>query len=625
MRDLCLSDTPALMTMPLPKTNGSTFGLWGDDPMTIRDLPTSVCKKVSGLRTSISIVLLVYLAACAVEVAIDGPESITITIIGTNDLHGAIVATNGAGGLHIFSGYLKNIRAKRAADGGAVLLIDAGDMWQGTLESNLGEGASVVQAYNALGYTAAAIGNHEFDYGPEGPHATPESADEDGQGALKARAAEAEFSILAANLIDTATGVPVAWPNVSPSIMTEVAGIKVGIIGALTERTRATTNIANISGLSIDPLVTSVTREALQLRQAGAEVVIVAAHAGSACQEFTDPDDLSSCYLPGEVFRLAQGLRTGLVDVIIGGHVHKGIAHNINGLSVISSFSRGLAFGRVDITVKQHPLGVNSKTVYPPQFICEFTITGTSNCANGPQGAARSEYAGSVVTPDAELQDLMRPSIVEALRYKKREIGVIVESTFTRYHEPESALGNLLTDIMLEITAGADVAIHNTVGGIRADLQSGPLTFGGIYELFPFDNQMIKLSVSGAELRKLFTHQFQGDRWAAGVSGMHLTAECRGPQLVVTMIKNNGQVIDDDEQLTLVTTDFLAVGGDNIFVPIMPTGGYEVEPRSPGFRDGIVRWFERHQGTLRQADFYDASNRRFTFPAELPISCGDTK
>lgn len=572
-------------------------------------------------KSFVTIALLASFAACSPEVTLDSPDSTIITIIGTNDLHGAIVPSQGAGGLHVFSGYLSNIRDERAADGGAVLLIDAGDMWQGTLESNLSEGASVVRAYNALGYAAATIGNHEFDYGPAGPHAAPHSEDEDGQGALKARAAEAKFPILAANLIDEASGVPVAWPNVSPSTMTDIAGIKVGIIGAITENALTTTNIANVSDLSIAPLVSSVSREALTLRRAGAEVVIVAAHAGSTCGEFTNPDDLSSCDLAGEVFRLAQGLPSGLVDVIIGGHIHEGIAHNINGISVISSFSRGVAFGRVDITFTSGHMGYSSKRIYPPEYICEFRRSDATNCSSTGQGAPRPVYAGKVVTPDAELEALIRPIISEALEYKKREIGVVAETHFMRSNNPESPLGNLLTDIMLQISDGADVAIHNTVGGIRADLPAGPLTFGHIYEMFPFDNLMVILSVSGGELRKLFETQFQTGHWAANVSGLQLVAECHGGRLMIAMTKDDGSTVNDEDQLSIVTTDFLASGGDNIFPPIMPSGGFKVDPESPKFRNGIVTWFEEHQGQIRVADFYSTDNPRFTFPGRLPISC----
>src|SRR5262245_10540959 len=87
-----------------------------------------------------------------------------LSIVGTNDLHGGVLQRGDRGGLAVLGGYVNNLRAARARDGGAVLLVDAGDMFQGTLESNLNEGASVIAAYNTLGYAAAAVGNHDFDF-----------------------------------------------------------------------------------------------------------------------------------------------------------------------------------------------------------------------------------------------------------------------------------------------------------------------------------------------------------------------------------------------------------------------------------------------------------------------------
>ena len=89
-----------------------------------------------------------------------------LSVVGTNDLHGYILGPAAAG--RIFG-----MRAARAAEGGGVVLLDAGDMFQGTLESDPVEGASVVRGYNALGYQAAAVGNHEFDFGPEGDGGGP--------------------------------------------------------------------------------------------------------------------------------------------------------------------------------------------------------------------------------------------------------------------------------------------------------------------------------------------------------------------------------------------------------------------------------------------------------------------
>ncbi len=97
----------------------------------------------------------------------ESAQTVTFSIVGTTDLHGNVFGGNGRGGLELLGGYLDNLHAARAADGGAVLLIDAGDTYQAGIESDLSEGAIVVDAYNALGYTAAVIGNHEFDFGPD--------------------------------------------------------------------------------------------------------------------------------------------------------------------------------------------------------------------------------------------------------------------------------------------------------------------------------------------------------------------------------------------------------------------------------------------------------------------------
>jgi len=228
-------------------------------------------------------------AVLAAPAPADKPRRVTISIVGTNDLHGHVEA------LPVLGGYLRNLRAARARDGGGVLLVDAGDMFQGTLESNLGEGAGVVHAYNALGYDAAAIGNHEFDFGPVGEAATPRAPGDDPRGALKQRAAEARFPLLAANLLDGATGEVVRWPNVRPWTVVEAAGVRVGIVGVTTMSTPRTTQAANFEGLRLAPLVPAITDAARAAQAAGAAVVVVTAHAGGGCRLLDDPDELSSC------------------------------------------------------------------------------------------------------------------------------------------------------------------------------------------------------------------------------------------------------------------------------------------------------------------------------------------
>ena len=101
-------------------------------------------------RQGLIAVVAVWALACAETgsrpaVAPAAP-TITLSIVGTNDLHGGILQRGDRGGLALLGGYVANLRAARARDGGAVVLLDAGDMFQGTLESNLNEGASVIDA-----------------------------------------------------------------------------------------------------------------------------------------------------------------------------------------------------------------------------------------------------------------------------------------------------------------------------------------------------------------------------------------------------------------------------------------------------------------------------------------------
>jgi 5'-nucleotidase len=159
-------------------------------------------------RAAAAIVLSALLFSTGVVrvTGLDVPRHVTLSIVATTDLHGFAFERENRGGLALLGGYVRNLRVARAADGGALLLIDAGDTYQGGIESNLSEGAVVVDAYNAMGYTAAAIGNHEFDFGAVDVDGRRRSPGDDPRGALKVITARATYPMLAANLIDDATG-----------------------------------------------------------------------------------------------------------------------------------------------------------------------------------------------------------------------------------------------------------------------------------------------------------------------------------------------------------------------------------------------------------------------------------
>jgi 5'-nucleotidase len=543
---------------------------------------------------------------------------LTVSIVGTNDLHGGVVARNGRGGLALLGGYLKNLRAARARDGGAVLLLDAGDMFQGTLESNIGEGAAVVAAYNALGYTAAAIGNHEFDFGPVGKAATPRAPTDDPRGALRARAAEARFPFLAANLIETASGAPPGWTNVRPTALVDVAGIKVGIIGVMTLRALTATIAGNVGGLSVAPLADTIRSHATALRAQGASVVIVAAHAGGRCTTLDRPDDLSSCDPGGEILAVARDLPPGLVDVIVAGHTHAAMAHQVEGIAITEAYSNGRAFGRVDLSIDRRTRTVVGRRSFPPRDLCEREDPATKAC--GPRSDASlvaPEYEGAPVEPDAAVERVLAPALEQVRALKAEPIGVVLETPIRRLL-PVSPLGNLVTDAYLAAVPGADVAINNSGGGLRADLPAGPLTYGSVFEVMPFDNLMVRLRVTGQQLRQVFAASILQGRRGLGFAGVRVEARCEAGALAVTMTRPSGAAVGDRDTLLLVTTDFLATGGDGILAPIMPAGGFPVNADAPLVRDVLIEHLRRPGAPVREVQLVDATPR---LSVSGPITC----
>jgi 2',3'-cyclic-nucleotide 2'-phosphodiesterase (5'-nucleotidase family) len=551
--------------------------------------------------------IFVALVAFSIAACAAGPvtrDEVTISIIGTNDVHGALVANGRAGGLVTVSAYVDALRRARSADGGAVLVIDAGDMWQGTLESNLGEGAAVVAAYNAMGVTAAAIGNHEFDFGPEGPHAIPVETGEDPRGNLKRRASEARFPLLTANLIDSATGAPVDWDNVQPSVMIEAAGIKVGIIGVMTANALTTTIAANVGGLEIAPLAATITKEAQQLRNDGAVLVVVAAHAGGQCTDFSDHEDLSSCNMSAEIMRVANALEPGLVDYIIGGHNHNPIAHITNGVPITSNYSGTYSFGRVDFQVERARKAVVSRQVFAPQQ----TAPGT-----------RDQYEGFplVANPDVERVALLAAARADAL--KQEELGVTLTGPFELLPDIESAIGNLMTRAMLD-SFDADIAIHNVFGGIRAGLPAGELTYGAVFEMFPFDNIVSIQEISGQDLRRVITRMVGAHR-LPGFAGMRVFVSCDNAQMRVEMRLDDGRVIGDNDRIRIVANDFLALGGDDILTPAIPDSGFELRYDMPLTRDALVDWFRAGPDTLSPEDFQTHHAPQWNLPDAASTNC----
>ncbi|MCS6912441.1 MAG: bifunctional UDP-sugar hydrolase/5'-nucleotidase [Myxococcales bacterium] len=581
------------------------------------------------------------------------PAEVTIAVVGTSDLHGhveplvfevrdaaGVPHRVARGGLPLLGGYLANLRRRMP-----VVLLDGGDMFQGTLTSNLSEGQVVVEAYNVLGYTAVAIGNHEFDYGPVGPRSVVRSGTEgDPVGALKARAAAARFPFLAANVIEEATGRPVSWPNTYPSRLIEVPGVpglRLGVVGATAEDTPRTTNPLNLRGLRIERVVPTVRAEARALRRQGAAAVLLAVHEGGDCRSLADPKDLRPCdNADGRVIEIARNLQ-GEVDAIVGGHSHAGVAHLVGEVPVVQSFMGGRFFGRIDLTFRQQGgrfvLDRHRIRIHRPTQLCQVaapevpfalippgrTQLGTCDqrhLAGVPLRPA--VYEGQEVVPSAEVMAVIAPFVEAAAARRNAPLGVTLDRRLPRSHRSESELGRLLADLTREGAEAAtgqriDVALQNG-GGIRADLPAGPLRYGELYEVLPFDNQLAVVRLPGALLMEVLRRNLEDRGEVLVASGLSGEARCIKGTLELLLYDRAGQPVVAERTYTVAVSDFLASGGSGFAAVVekLPPGAVTVYEDLPPVRELIRAVLEKRKVISPPA------GPRLRLPGPRPLRCG---
>jgi 5'-nucleotidase len=518
-------------------------------------------------------------------------------IVGINDTHGALLAApaprwlsgrtrDEVGGAEWFAGYLGAIRAEARESGGAVIVLDAGDAFQGTLISNQFRGRSVTEVYNALGVTAAALGNHEFDFGVP---------------VLRERIAQAKYPVLAANVFLKGTRRRPEW--LRPSALVDAGGTKVGIVGLATVTTPITTNPVNVSDLEFVEGGPIAAQEADALRAKGATVVVICAHAGPRPPE-------------QEIQRVAEAVQ-GKVDAIVSGHHHIALGPPplvVGNIPIVQSGSKLTSFSTIELTLD--PSGrVRSAAVNG----------GALPRSGGPQAILHSwdgepaRWRGRTVEPDPAVAAILRGYDAQVRALRETRIGESLVDLMK--NDGGDLLGNLAADALRSGAGGslkARFALQNA-GGLRVDgIPAGPITFGQIFDLYPFDNEQIVVSLPADKLRDALEAVLHAGKAPMRVSGLRYVIDwdrfgagkdpARAPAgaIVVRMVdEDSGAVLCETKSCTerscqsncageaqpVSLTDFLANGGDGVRLP-------KDAPRQAGgalARDIIVAYVKEHR------------------------------
>ena len=519
-----------------------------------------------------------------------------LIVVGINDTHGALLAapaprylsaatTSEVGGADWFAGYLNAIRAAARQKGDEVVLLDAGDQFQGSLISNQFQGRSVIDVYNAIGVTASAIGNHEFDFGLP---------------VLRDNMKRARYPMLAANIFYQGTRNRPDWAR--PSVMVDLAGIRVGIIGLATVETKLTTNPVNVADLEFQDGGPIAAQEALALRAQGATVVLVTAHAGPLP--------------PGnEIQKIAEACR-GKVDAIVSGHHHTLLKAPIvvDNIPIVQSGQKLAAFSVIELSLDAR----NRPTAW-------VVNDGNLPEAGAPQPilhtfkGASATYRGHPIEAEPAVTKIIQEYDVQVKKLRDSKIG---ETTVElRKGGKDDLLANLAADALRSGAGGgltADFAFQNA-GGLRIpEIAAGPITFGQIFDLYPFDNRQVVVSLAAPAVRDALEAVLHLGKGPLRVSGLRYTINWQkfatpqalkaAPQgaIVTSLIDDKtGKPLCQTNlctpkecqwtcasgTYTVSVTDFLANGGDGL--SMLKGAPQQVGPVEA--RDMIVAFVKAHQ------------------------------
>lgn len=461
------------------------------------------------------------LAVCCGLYATSAQAAWSTTIIHVNDTHSHIDASmvNGQplGGYDRMAAVVKQIRQRDPS----ALFLHAGDTFQGTAYFSLFLAQPDARLYNHLGLTAMVVGNHEFDRGP---------------GVLQSFMNTARFPVIAANL-DVRRDPRLR--KLRPSTVINVKGRRVGIIGAVTPELPAISSPGPT--VRMRDALPAVQAEADRLTRNGVRYIILLSHMGYE-----------------EDVKAAAQLRH--IDVIVGGHSHTLLGQPIAGINPAGPYpTRCTAANGAPVFVVQSwewAKAVGALTV-------TFNDAGQVLAASGQLTPLTAD-----ITPDPAAKALLAPYRMKLASRQKQVLCQVTEPlTRDTVRTGANALAAHLADsaqMFAQRSTGA-VASFVNAGGVRADIAAGPLTWTDAVAVAPFENPLVAVQLTGAEIMKVLSHGCAGARGALlhPSKGFEYTIDMNAPSNArVTALRLNGQPLRPEGLYTVVFSAYIVNGGD---------------------------------------------------------------
>lgn len=521
-------------------------------------------------------------------------KPIKVSFLLTNDLHGHV-----ENGLTYLGSIADQIRSspEYKKNEAALIVLDSGDQFQGTLMSNFDEGETMFKTLNQIGYDAVIPGNHDYDFGPLGwlydkPRA--DHSEDNPRGVIGKLANMANFPLISANtylkssikqkltgnkiiINDSCAPVDKAIPSseldfasasgpefLKPYVIVEKAGLKIALIGIDNHSTSTTTTYDSVADLCFRDEVDTYVEVRKQL-EGKADVFVLVMHNGNASNSF-DGSEIAE--------KINKAIPNG-VHLVAAGHTHN--THDVvaGGVHVIQDGANGRAFGRVDLFVDP-----STRQVLPAQTKSKAGIAIDANKCDKTKLPFVCDHLSLPIPSHPVIDTIITDALSKVAPLAKRKVAVASEKVeINRVNE--SALGDILADALRKAT-GTQVSFMNT-GGIRTDLAKGDILYEDLFEVSPFQNQAVIIrGMKWSMLRATLDVAAKtcGAYGTLVVSGIKMKFEryCApntsvDPRRDLSLLhvelndgtvlydKDTGVNVSDDYPIDVTTLDFLALGG----------------------------------------------------------------
>ncbi len=471
-------------------------------------------------------------------------DDFSIGLMHTNDTHANLDKTPKRATV------IKELRAAYRAEGKPSLLLDAGDVFSGTLYFNKFLGQADLELMNYMKYDMMTFGNHEFDLG-----------DTDNNIALKNFVTKAKFPFITANVDfsknksfkglqkKTITAGPERG-KIYQGIIKEYKGQKIGFFGLTTEETK---DIASPGTVAFANYIASAKAAVKKLEDRGVNKIVALTHIGFDDNEAIDNDQLLARNVDG-------------IDVIVGGHSH-------------TKLEKPVVVDETVVPGKAEPTIIAQAYQYG-DFLGNLDLTFDYK-------GKLTEYNGSLIDvstakEDVRAAEILKPYADQIAELKNEEVGANIVNALPNprgeisVRNSETALGNLITDGMLkkakEYNKDTVIAMQNG-GGIRAAIDAGPLTVGEVLTTLPFGNTLATVKLSGAEIKELLEisvgvapKENGGFLHVSGMKFEYDSTKAAGERIKKMEVNNNGtfEIIDSTKTYVIATNAFTAKGGDGL-------------------------------------------------------------